>query len=248
MKFSKITLMHYIKLIVRSILFIFILILYIISKVFSIDKPFGGYNFLIYIFIGMWICYMLEMFLRFIPSDIESMGCQKHLKKNYIEISNEKPNIGSWKRTFWCAVTWILGNLIFGVLYFVNIIDGSILILLSLLYGIGDMICVLFFCPFQTWFIKSRCCNDCRIYNWDFIFLFTPYIFIPHLYTYSLLIVALVILIHWEISYHKHKERFAKNTNLSLSCKNCKEKICLHKKQLRRFIKKYYNNKAEKKV
>ena len=94
------------------------------------------------------------------------------------------------------------------------------------------MICILFFCPFQTWFMKNRCCAVCRIYNWDFAMMFTPYLFIPNGYTWSLLGMSLLLLIRWEITVHRHPERFAENTNAALSCKNCEEKLCHHKKQL----------------
>ena len=38
------------------------------------------------------------------------------------------------------------------------------------------VICILFYCPFQMWFLKNRCCVNCRIYNWDYAFLFTPFL------------------------------------------------------------------------
>ena len=93
--------------------------------------------------------------------------------------------------------------------------------------------------PFQTWFMKNRCCTTCRIYNWDFAMMFTPLVFIPSLYTYSLLGFALALLIRWEVTYRLHPERFSPATNRYLSCANCKEKLCSHKKQLRGFLKKY---------
>ncbi|MBQ9750293.1 MAG: hypothetical protein IJV87_06925, partial [Clostridia bacterium] len=102
-------------------------------------------------------------------------------------------------------------------------------------YGVCDMICILFFCPFQTWFMKNRCCTTCRIYNWDFAMMFTPFIFIPNVYTWSLLGFALALLARWEITVHKHPERFSEKTNACLSCKNCEEKLCHHKQELRGF-------------
>ena len=74
--------------------------------------------------------------------------------------------------------------------------------------------------------------------------MFTPYVFIPHPYTWSLLAMSLVILIRWEITYRRHPERFSERTNASLACKNCTEKLCKRKKQLMSFIK---NNRFIKK-
>jgi hypothetical protein len=47
-----------------------------------------------------------------------------------------------------------------------------------------------------------------------------------------------LLLVKWEYLYHKHPERFTENTNRSLACSNCKEKLCFHKRQLRSFLKK----------
>jgi gas vesicle protein len=48
--------------------------------------------------------------------------------------------------------------------------------------------------------------------------------------------MSLVVLIHWEINYKLHPERFSERTNESLRCKNCTEKLCRHKVQLRHYI------------
>ena len=42
----------------------------------------------------------------------------------------------------------------------------------------------------------------------------------------------------WEIAAWRHPERFSEQTNECLSCKNCKEKLCHHKSQLRHFLRK----------
>ena len=59
-----------------------------------------------------------------------------------------------------------------------DIIDEGVLWLVCLFYGVCDMICILFFCPFQSWFLKNKCCCTCRIYNWDYAMMFTPLFFI----------------------------------------------------------------------
>lgn len=108
--------------------------------------------------------------------------------------------------------------------------------LLSLAYSVCDMICILFFCPFQTWFMKNKCCGSCRIYNWDYAMMFTPLIFVKGWYTWSILILAIGLLLNWELLVVKHPERFSESTNAALSCANCTEKLCSHKKQLQRFL------------
>jgi hypothetical protein len=94
------------------------------------------------------------------------------------------------------------------------------------------MICILFFCPFQTWFLKNKCCAACRIYNWDYAMMFTPLFFVRRDYAWSLLVLSVALLIRWEITFYRHPERFSENTNEYLQCKNCQERLCSHKKQL----------------
>ena len=120
-----------------------------------------------------------------------------------------------------------------------NIIDEGILVLICLAYSICDMICILWFCPFETWFMRNRCCCTCRIYNWDFAMMCTPLIFIKSTYTGSLVILSLIILIKWEITYRLYPERFSTQTNQSLSCAMCEEKLCQHKTQLKSLWNKY---------
>ncbi len=238
-KLSKISTMHYAKLVFRSILLIAAVVVYIFDRIKGIKDSFYDLKSLPIILGFIWIVFVVEMLLRFFPSRLESMGCQKQFAKNYRPISqNPKPQKQPGIVTFAVFSAWIALNAIFGILYFADIIDEGILLIISLFYSVCDMICILFFCPFQTWFMKNRCCASCRIYNWDFAMMFTPFFFIPTLYTWSLLGISLVLLVVWEILYKLHPERFYESSNDCLSCKNCPEKLCHHKKQLRVFLKK----------
>ena len=230
---SKTSWMHIVKLIVRSLLFISVLVFYILDRTEILTQN-------AILPIAVWVFFVIEMFLRFFPSKLESMGCQKQFKRNYHpKGENIKPVNQSWKRTALVIIVWLILNGIIGALYLTNLIDRGILLIIAIGYSVCDIICILFFCPFQTWFMKNRCCASCRIYNWDFAMMFTPLIFIPSLYTYSLLGFALILLLRWEITYRKYPERFSTETNSCLDCSNCQEKLCSHKKQLQGFLKKY---------
>ena len=114
-----------------------------------------------------------------------------------------------------------------------GILDDGIMILLCSVYSVCDIVCILFFCPFQTWFMKNKCCSSCRIYNWDYAMMFTPLFFIRKSYTWSLLALSVALLIRWEVTFYLHPERYSEATNDYLKCSNCTEKLCVHKKQLR---------------
>lgn len=234
-KISVISSLHYVKLVYRSALFVLALVMYIISRVRHTGELFRGYEENRWVLGLMGVVYAAEMIARFFPSRLESMGCQKQFKRNLMPTGNPTPNRMPWKRTLAVILSWVGLNAVIGALYFMKLIDAGILVLISLAYGVCDMICILFFCPFQTWFMKNRCCTVCRIYNWDFAMMFTPFVFIPSFFTWSMLAMSLGLLLRWEITYRRHPERFAENTNACLSCANCQEKLCHHKKQLRIF-------------
>lgn len=48
--------------------------------------------------------------------------------------------------------------------------------------------------------------------------------------------MAILLVIRWEVTVHKHPEYFSEVTNKNLSCAQCQEKLCHYKKQLRTFI------------
>ena len=232
---SKTSIMHYIKLFIRGSFFLAALIIYITGNSEAVLDN-GIFPMII------WVWYCIEMISRLFPSKLESMGCEKTFAKNYKppKVARDPKNQPA-KVTFLVAMVWFALNGAIFALHFIfpNFVTDYVLGLVALAYGVCDIICILFFCPFQTWFMKNRCCTTCRIYNWDFAMLCTPFLMIPSLYTYSLLGLALVILIKWEVTYKLHPERFSERTNESLRCKNCTEKLCKHKVQLQRYIKEH---------
>ena len=239
-KLSLISTLHYWKLLFRSSLFLAAAGLYIHDRINGVESPLVHFDYSPIILIAIWWIFIVEMFLRFFPSKLESMGCQKQFKKNYLPSGKEfqhVPNPGAPKNpTLVVLASWVLLNGVIFALFFAGIIDEGILVLIALAYSICDMICILFFCPFQEWMMKNKCCGSCRIYNWDFAMMFTPFIVVKSFYTWSLLGLALLLVFAWEVFYRKFPERFYENTNLALACKNCPEKLCHHKKSLRKFL------------
>ena len=234
-KLSLISSTHYMKLFYRSALFWIAAAVYVLGRVRGETEPFRRMEEAHWLLALIWVVYAVEMLLRFFPSKTESMGSQRQFARNYLPTGETDPDMPPWQRTFGAAAAWFALNGAIGGLYFAGAIDRDILVLISLAYGVCDMICILFFCPFQTWILKNRCCGVCRIYNWDYAMMFTPFVFIPNTYTWSLLIMSLVLLARWEITLHMHPEWFSDRTNANAQCRNCKEKLCHHKKQLKSF-------------
>ena len=188
--------------------------------------------------IVVWVLFVAEMIMRFFPSKIESPGCQKQFARNYVKTGRTDISIEDNNAAVLVLMVWIALNAVFGALRLANIIDDGIMLLLCSAYSVCDMICILFFCPFQTWFLKNKCCSTCRIYNWDYAMMFTPLFFVPRFYSWSLLALSVALLTRWELTLLLHPERFAESTNGYLSCAKCSEKLCSHKNQLSKLRKK----------
>jgi len=234
LKLSPTSALHYAKLVFRSGLLLAALVLYVVNRVRGTGRLFGRVENDPIILMVIWLVFVVEMIFRFFPARIESMGCQKQFRANYRPSGAEKP-AGLHRGVRLTVVSWVVLNGAVGAAHFLGWLDTGVLLLISLAYSVCDMVCILFFCPFQTWFMKNKCCTTCRIYNWDYAMMFTPLIFVPSWYCLSLVLIAFALLVQWEVLIYRHPERFSEATNCTLACANCKEKLCSHKKQLRRF-------------
>lgn len=238
-RISKISGLHLFKLVFRSLLLIWAALTYFFTE------PYHHMTFLEMapefrmLLVVIWLVFAVEMALRFFPSKLESMGCQKQFECNYIpKASGVKLSPGDISHGLpLVLLSWIMLNGAFAVLYFTHILTDGWLMLISLFYSVSDMICILFFCPFQTLMMHNRCCASCRIYNWDYLMMFTPLLIVRSLYTWSLVGMALLLFIRWEITAHRRPERFSVACNGALDCANCEERLCHHKKQLHSFWK-----------
>ena len=238
MKLSPTSVMHYLKLVGRSFMFLLALGLYIAGKVQQ-NGMFAGFEQSLLPLVYALI-FSVEIALRLFPSKLESMGCQKHFRQNFVprgEFDRSALRRRSLRQITPVIIFWLTLNAIIFALYFAGLIDWGMLILVSLAYSVCDMICILFFCPFETWMMMNKCCGSCRIYNWDFIMMFTPLIFFRHPLAHLLVGLSLVLLLRWEIGAYLTPERYFEDTNQMLSCANCTEHLCHHKKQLRGFHK-----------
>ena len=231
-RLTPVSILHYIRLIYRSALFLATFVLYFAAWITGkepIKNPWVHYPFITWL---VWGVFMVEMFLRFFPSKLESPGSQKQFARNYIKSGDVDIHIQENNATMLVALLWISFNAVFGALYMMHILDDGVMVLISLGYSVCDMICILFFCPFQSWFLKNKCCTTCRIYNWDYAMMFTPLFFVRDFYAWSLFAVSLILMLRWELTFYRHPERFSEKTNKYIRCEGCTEKLCAHKNQL----------------
>ena len=232
-RLTPVSVQHYVRLVYRSLLLLCLFALYLSCRLRSGEDVFAAMERRPLILILIWAVFATEMILRFFPSGLESPGCQKQFSRNYIKTGKTHIEMHDNNAVVLVALIWIFFNGIFGALHMTGILDDGIMLLLCCAYSVCDMICILFFCPFQTWFLKNKCCVTCRIYNWDYAMMFTPLFFVRRFYTWSLLLLSVALLARWEITFFKAPERFSEETNGYLRCARCTEKLCTHKNQLR---------------
>ena len=182
----------------------------------------------------LWVLLVLDMVLQMSPSRrIIALGSQKqfgrHFRpaprtpdreslKGFIKTSNRSAGI--------ILIIWILLVLLLGGLYLLGILDRGIMVLISTAFYVCDLICVLFWCPFRVIFMKNRCCTTCRIFNWDHLMMFLHLLFVPGFFTLSLGIASVVIFAVWEVTFHRHPERFWDRSNRALRCISCTDQLC----------------------
>ena len=82
-KISRISALHYTKLVGRSLLFLAALTLYIVGRARGDERPFQFLAGMPWLLLGIFVIFTVEMLLRFFPSRFESMGCQKQFARNF---------------------------------------------------------------------------------------------------------------------------------------------------------------------
>ena len=190
----------------------------------------------------MWAVFMGLMLLHIFPPRIMSMGAGKIRRTNYVPVENysrekllefvHRENVKAWR----VMVFWILFNGALAVLYFTGLIGKPELLLLTVIYFISDYICILLFCPFQTFGQQDKCCVNCRIYDWGHFFMFTPMLFVNTFYGWTLFAMGTAVIVHWEYMFVKYPERYWEGSNQALKCANCKDKTCTIKRPVTRTI------------
>ncbi len=181
----------------------------------------------------LWICWVVDMVLQIIPIKNEvPLGSQKLFANRFRPI-REKINyealrknvVSTTKAAYKVFVVWclLIGGI--GILYFNGTLDKRILFMISVFFYVCDLICVLIWCPFRL-MMKNRCCTTCRIFNWDHLMMFSPLIYMGGFYSVSLVLMAFLAWLVWELCVMMYPERFWEVSNVALRCSECTDKLC----------------------
>lgn len=231
-KFTRMMSAYLIKLTFRILIFLSVLFFYLTDKehIWRVmtDSIYMGVSPIRF----LWLIFMIIMIMHLFPTERLSMALRKEEQRNFQSVENyseidllrfvQLQNVRAWK----VMLVWLGFNALFGIAYLLRLIDEADLFMLTVFFFLCDYICILFFCPFQTFIMKNKCCVNCRIYDWGHFMMFTPMLFIRNFFSWSLFFTSLIVMIHWEILYAKYPERFWFGSNRTLQCTSCKDRTC----------------------
>ena len=181
----------------------------------------------------LWLIWMGDMVLQLVPArQLMVLGSQKQFGRWYRPVPNwNRDALADYVRSSdrgarkvlaaWTAMTVALG-----VLRSTQIFGPEELLLSAVFFYVCDLICVVVWCPFRTFLMKNRCCTTCRIFNWDHLMMFTPFLFVPGFYGWTLLALSAAVVVVWEVLWHDHPERFWEGSNQALRCAACTDRLC----------------------
>jgi len=181
----------------------------------------------------LWRVWMIDMLFQLIPIGRNiSIGSLKLFRQSFRPI-REKFNpehlkayiVSTTRAAYRVMIVWALLTAAIGMVHHAGIIDDGMLFVISIFFYVCDLICVLIWCPFRL-MMRNRCCTTCRIFNWDHLMMFSPFLFLWSFYTTSLLLVSVAVVIVWEVCVFLHPERFWEYSNAALQCANCTDKLC----------------------
>ena len=187
----------------------------------------------------LWLVWIADMVSQLIPlkSGIMALGSQKVFRRHFRYAEAAAAQLQSnfremTRRAYRVFGTWAVLIAALGILHAKRVLGNLGLLWISVFFYVCDLICVLFWCPFRQFFMKNRCCTTCRIFNWDHLMMFTPLLFVPGFFARSLVIMAVVVFLLWELTAFCHPERFWEGTNDALKCINCTDLLCIHAKKI----------------
>ena len=185
------------------------------------------------VFHVLWLVWVFDMLQQIIPLKNQiPLGSQKLFANRFKPIRDKinyealrKYVVTTTKAAYKVFILWCLLLAVIGILHRVGILNDMWLFLISLVFYVCDLICVLIWCPFRL-MMKTRCCTTCRIFNWDHWMMFSPLMFAGGFYCMSLFVLASVAWLVWELCVMMYPERFWEQSNSALKCSECTDKLC----------------------
>ena len=200
------------------------------SGQFGVLKDFTGSFSILHV---LWFIWMVDMLVQLVyVRNHVPLGSQKLFRQRYLPVRGgfEAHGLRDYirrrtKSAYQVFIIYAIGIAALGLLKKVGILNDAALLVICAFFYVCDLICVLIWCPFRI-FMKTRCCTECRIFNWDHLMMFSPLLFVDGFYAKSLVVMAAVVFILWEYRIMAYPERFWEGSNEALKCSSCTDKLC----------------------
>ncbi len=181
----------------------------------------------------LWLIWVFDMAVQLFPLKAHiSLGSQKlwqmrfrPLKEKFSVRALKKHIIATTRAAYKVMLLWIALIAAIGYLHHKGVMSDIALFMTTVVFYVCDLICVLIWCPFRL-IMRNRCCTTCRIFNWDHLMMFSPLLFFPSFYCWSLLGLSILAWLVWELFVFLHPERFWEGANAALTCASCTDKLC----------------------
>ncbi len=189
----------------------------------------------------LWLVWMGDMLAQLVPPtrSMLSLGSLKSFhnffRAAHLPVSPaalRKRMTAATRRAYCVLLLWATLVAALGILHAKKLLGDLELFWLTCFFYVCDLICVLFWCPFRHFIMKNRCCTTCRIFDWDHLMMFSPLIFVGGFYCLSLVVLAVLVFLAWELTAFFHPERFDQETNQALKCAQCTDLLCIHAQEL----------------
>ena len=221
------------RLVARSIIFVLCCLLYALRREeFEVLRGWNFFREFSWLHL-LWLVWVVDTLQQIVPIKNKlPLGSMKLFRSRFNPI-RERVNyealhsyiVTTTKAAYKVFLIWCAGLAVIGWLYYVGILGRIGLFLISAAFYVCDLICVLVWCPFRL-LMRTRCCTTCRIFNWDHLMMFTPMIFMGGFYAVSLLVLAFLAWLVWELCIMMYPERFWDKSNAALKCSECTDKLC----------------------
>ncbi|MCL2379524.1 MAG: hypothetical protein FWC81_01870 [Coriobacteriia bacterium] len=187
----------------------------------------------------IWLSLTYGMLFRIIPNRRIAIGARKQFACSYepAKADNLAPQA---KRTLrksmnkgalLSLLSWLtITSVALLALYLYGTLTPAVVLVIALAFGVLDLIFIIFFCPFQKLFMRNRCCAVCRIHNWDYLMMCLPLVLFPSFFSVTLAVLALTVIMRWELAFYRSPPFFSHQTNRNLRCTSCSDKLCQFKK------------------
>jgi len=174
-----------------------------------------------------WGMLVIGMLYRIFPNTRISVGARRHFEpvtgKPVPAFLLKKLNFKAIRMgTIW----FVFNASLFMVLHNFGVFTPALAVLITLFYALCDVVFIMFWCPFQRFFMHNRCCTECRIYNWDYVMMVTPLVLFPGIFTVVLILMAGFVFVRWEIAARRNPWPFLQYADKPSSCTDCEDKLC----------------------